>query len=147
MIDLGDYWAHAHDSEQVLFMSLAPVFIESSPELRSVSWLQEWKTYWLDHRKTYVNGCSDIDLARFLDSEEKARQFRDFLANYRSWLRRYGEAIPAQEINAILDASPWGMHYVEPCPVKYLLDFATKIEDVMDGRLENSSVQRKAQGR
>jgi hypothetical protein len=143
MIEFGDYWAHAHDTEQILLMSLAPIFIDSSPALRSVSWLQEWKTYWLDHRKTHTNGCSDIDLARFLDSDEKMRQFRDFLTQYKAWLQQYGEAIPANEIDAILDPGPWGARYLGSCPVKYLLDFATKIEDVIDGRLENGAVQRK----
>ena len=144
IIDFGDYWAHAHDSEQILFMSLAPVFIDSSPALGSVAWLQAWKAYWLDHRKTYANGCSDIDLERFLDSSEKVILFRDFVNNYKSWLLgRFGEAIPAEEINAILDTSAWGMRFEAPCSVNDLLSFAAKIEDVVDGRLKNKSVQRK----
>jgi hypothetical protein len=86
MIDYGEYWAHAHDSEQILFMSLAPEFLDSSPVFRDVKWLQEWKDYWLEHKDTHGNGCSDIDLSRLLSSAERITQFRSFLSGYKLWL-------------------------------------------------------------
>ena len=143
IIVLGDYWAHAHDTEQILFMSLAPEFLDSSDEFRQVSWLQDWKAYWLEHKSAHGNGCSDIALERFLDTELKIRQFRSFLAHYKIWLAAFGDAIAAADINAKTDV-PFYLIYTGPCSVDYLLAFATKIEDVLDGNLKNESVRRKS---
>ena len=141
MIDFGDYWAHAHDSEQILFMSLASEFLDSSPEFSHVSWLQDWKLYWLDHKKNHGNGCSNIDLPRFLNSEEKIRQFRNFLYRYKIWLAEFGDAIPAEDINAKTDV-PFFLFHIGPCRVSYLIAFASKVEDVLDGNTANEAVHR-----
>jgi hypothetical protein len=142
MIEFGDSWADAHDSEQILFMSLAPEFLDSSPKFKHVSWLQEWKAYWLKHKETHVNGCSDIDLPRFLSSEDRVCQFRDFLAAYKTWLRTFGDSIPADVINA-KTAVPFFLSFTGPCEVRELIAFACTIEDLLSGSMENKRVHKK----
>ena len=125
-------------------MELASVFLASSSAFDDISWLHEWRAYWLEHLETYANGCSNVALERFLDSDEKKRLFKDFLNQYRSWLGRYGEAIPPDEINLILThrPEPWGLRFLKPCRVGRLLDFVTTIESVIDGSHENKNVRR-----
>ena len=142
MIHFAGRRAHAHDDDQELFMALASAFLASSSAFDDISWLHEWRAYWLDHLQTYGNGCSDVALERFLDSDEKKRLFKDFLNQYRGWLGRYGEAIPADEVNLILAhrPEPWGLRFLKPCRVEPLLDFVTTIEGVIDGSPAKASL-------
>src|SRR5688572_1031281 len=99
MIEFGDFWAHAHDTEQILFMSFASEFLDSSSEFQALPWLRQWQQYWVDHKSTHGNGCSDIDLPRFLDIQEKVIAFREFLQKYKTWLSKFGAEIPADIAN------------------------------------------------
>lgn len=78
----------------------------------------------LDHKITHGNGCSDIDLPRFLCTPARVQLFRRFLSQYKLWLRR---ASPTEQISKKVDLR---------------LRFARKIEALLDGRLQNPSVQR-----
>lgn len=137
-IEYGPHWAHAHDTEQIIFMSFAPEFLDSSP-FRSVSWLQEWKTYWLEHKYSHGNGCCDIDLATHLRDEERVALFRRFLLDYRAWLSDLGEEIPANVMNA-KTAVPGYINFLGPCRVEELIAFVTTIEAVLDGNTRNERV-------
>ncbi len=81
MISFGSHWAHAHDTEQILFMTFAAEFLDQS-RFRSSEWLQTWKTYWEHHKRAHGNGCSDIDLEGNLSSSAKVQEFREFLDEY-----------------------------------------------------------------
>ena len=135
MIHFGDYWAHAHDAEQILFMTLASEFLDSSPKFREVPWLQEWKDYWLDHKVHHANGCSNIDLSGFLTSQDRIDRFREFLADYKIWLSTLGDSIPAGVINE-KTAVPFYLHFTGPCEVRELVEFACKVDDVLRGNTE-----------
>jgi len=142
MISHDDYWAHAHDSEQILYMSLASEFLDSSHEFQNVAWLQEWKAYWLDHKNTHANGCSDIQLSRFLPTIDRIELFRHFLHKYELWLQQLGVEISAHEINRKTDM-PRRLKYVESCRIADLVAFATTIEDVLNGNVQNARVHLK----
>ena len=142
MIDYGEYWAHAHDADQILFMTLASEFLESSSEFMAVTWLQEWKAYWLEHKATHGNGCSDIDFRSYLQDDQRIEVFRKFLGAYRSWLSQFGDGIPAEVINA-KTAVPFYLYHTEPCRTSALLTFAATVEDVLSGNIENELVHRK----
>jgi hypothetical protein len=140
-IRFGEYWAHAHDIDQILFMSLATEFLDSSVEFRGLAWLQEWKTYWLEHKETMGNGCGNIDLPRFLCTAERVVQFRRFLCKYQIWLQQFGSEIPVDEINRRTNV-PEQLIHTKPCGVGRLLDFAATVEDTLNGNLKNASVSR-----
>jgi hypothetical protein len=93
-ISFGQHWAHAHDNEQIMFMSHAPECLAQLPGLSGERWLHEWAAYWIDHRINNGNGCTDLALDEHLDSAEKVRVFRAFLNEYKRWL----EATPDEEL-------------------------------------------------
>lgn len=140
-IHFGGYWAHAHDNEQMLFMSLAPEFIDQSPEFNPIQWLQEWKAFWVKNRDAQGNGCSDIALERFLIDAGRIRTFREFLASYKDWLSAFGEEIPTDAINGRLDVSIF--YFTRPLKVDKLLQFASTIVNVLDGNVDNKIVHKK----
>ena len=146
MIQHEAHWAHAHESDQILFMTLASEFLESSAEFSDVNWLQTWKTYWREHKVLHVNGCTDIDLQTHLSNPQRVELFLCFLAAYRTWLSLFGEEIPAEVINA-KTAVPDHLHFAAPCKVSDLLSFATKIELVLTGGNTESQGDSKVCGR
>ena len=143
MIQHEARWAHAHDADQILFMTLASEFLESSAEFSAVSWLQTWKNHWREHKELHVNGCTDIDLQTHLLNPQRVELFLRFLDAYRSWLTLFGEEIPAEVINA-KTAVPDLLHFVAPCRVSDLLSFVTKIELVLTGNTESMGNQERA---
>jgi hypothetical protein len=124
MIQFGDYWAHAHDIEQILFMTFAGEFFDSSPKFQSIAWL------------------SDIDLSRFLDCEDKVCVFRQFLEDYRIWLKQLGTEISAEVVNQKTDV-PFFVTFTGPYEVKHLVAFTSTVECVLGGDTSNEKVHRK----
>jgi hypothetical protein len=145
MIDFGDFWAHAHDNEQILFMSFASEFLDSSSKFQALPWLRQWQLYWLDHKSTLGNGCSDIDLPRFLDVQEKVLAFRQFLQEYKTWVSGFGAEIPTDIANEKTGV-PGFVTFTGPCEVQHLVSFVSTIEAVLDGDLGNKRVHRKTTG-
>ena len=131
-IEFGDHIAHAHDWEQVLFMSLAPVCLDSLEEFRDLLWLHDWKDYWSTHKKTHGNGYSDIALHSWLTSEPKIVEFRKFLSRYTEWIRDFGTEIPVNRINEFIGLGT-AMHMEKPCQTYELQKFVTKILALLDG--------------
>ncbi|MFD0725649.1 hypothetical protein [Lysobacter brunescens] len=142
MIDYGEYWAHAHDSDQILFMTFASEFLDSSSEFVGETWLQDWKIYWLEHKADHANGCCDLDLQSHLLDGRRIKVFRDFLAAYRSRISRYGDEIPAEVIN-LKTAVPFYLQQMGPSRTSDLLAFVTTIEDLLSGNTQNKLVHRK----
>ena len=142
MIDFKNAWAHAHDWEQVLFMSLAPEVLGKSDRFSATKWLQEWKEYWIEHKETHVNGCSNIDLERFLISSEKIDEFIDFTFEYDDYARGFGDEIPADELNARINLK--GMFLIKPCGVSELLDFTNKVRAVIKNDFAHDKVSAKS---
>jgi len=124
-------------------MALAPEFLDSSIKYQNLGWLQEWKNYWIRHKDTHGNGCSDIDLAGFLIDESRVACFREFLRDYREWLDHFGDAISAGVMNSKLDIAH--IRYDGPCSVKELTEFVSRIEAVLDGRIEYPQVHRRGE--
>jgi hypothetical protein len=129
MIDFGGHWAHAHDNEQIMFMSIAPECLARTEAFSGARWLHEWSAYWIDHRVNNANGCTDLALSEHLDTKEKVEVFREFLASYRRWL----EAIPEGEI---LDVDGYSV------PREKAIRFADVIEATIDGDTTNDRVHK-----
>ena len=96
-IQFGEYWANAHDGEQIVFMSLAPECLAQSTKFSGEPWLHEWAEYWVEHRTAYGNGCSDIKLHVHLTTKERINVFRAFLSEYKQWL----ETVRGQELRDV----------------------------------------------
>jgi hypothetical protein len=141
MIDFGGKWASAHDWEQILFMSLAPRCLDRFPEFRKAGWLQDWEAYWVDHKMSHANGCTDIALDAFLDSQEKVAIFRRFLAKYDTWLSGFGESIPTEVINEWTGVKGITAH--GPCEVSYLKEFTGKVRALLAGDVTHPAVNTK----
>ena len=140
IISYQSAWAHAHDWELVLFMSLAPKFINQSPEFQDLEWLSKWKQYWLNHKLEFVNGCSDLNLEEHLVSAERRSEFIYFLEKYSSWLEEFGTVFPKDKINKLIGIG--GMQLTEPCKISYLLEFSEKLKAVVNKNFEHDKVQR-----
>ena len=138
-ISFGSTHAHAHDWEQVLFMSLAPACLNSCQEFRDVEWLHKWKDCWVNNKGNQGNGCSDIELNTHLDSEEKILAFRSFLNYYLQWIRGFGAEIPIDIINGYIDLGK-GMYMTKPCQITELEEFVAKIIAVLDGNTKHPAV-------
>ena len=137
-IDYGDYWAHAHDWEQISFMALAPVYITTSEHYKKLPWLLEWKDYWDDHKIHHGNGCSDIDLDGYLISQNRVHDFKLFLNDYKKWLHTFGETISAEYMNKRIEGL--GGKYFKPCSINELEAFVDKIVAVLEHDLNHHSV-------
>lgn len=131
-IEFGDHFAYAHDWEQILFMSLAPPCLDYHEEFRDSQWLHEWKLYWIDHKDTHGNGCSDIELQIHLTSDEKIAEFRRFLSCYMEWIASFGTEIPVKRINEFINLKK-GTRMEKPCQTDELREFVAKILALLDG--------------
>ena len=140
-IEFGDHIANAHDWEQILFMSLAPVCLDSLEEFRDSRWLHHWKDYWITHKATHGNGCSDIGLHTHLTSERKIAEFRRFLSRYTEWIRGFGTEIPVNHINEFIGLGT-SMRMEKLCQTDELEQFVTKILALLDGSPHRSIHQR-----
>jgi hypothetical protein len=140
-IEFSDRFAHAHDWEQVLFMSLASECLDSLDEFRDSRWLHDWKDYWITHKATHGNGCSDIGLHTHLTSEPKIAEFRRFLSRYTEWIRDFGTEIPINRVNEFLGLGA-GARIEKPCQTDELQQFVTKILALLDGSPHPSIHQR-----
>lgn len=137
-IHLGEVGAHAHDSEQEMFMFLVPLCMDSLKDFRQPPWIQDWKAYWCEHRESYGNGCSDIRLDVYLTNTERVSKFRKFLAAYQEWLSSFGKEISAEFINSKL--SSMSIQFTRPISVESIQAFASKIEAVLIQDLSHDSV-------
>lgn len=140
-IEFGDQIANAHDWEQVLFMSLAPVCLNSLEEFRGSRWLHDWKDYWITHKAIHGNGCSDIALHTHLTSEPRVAEFRRFLSRYTEWIGDFGAEIPVNRINEFIGLGA-GMRMEKPCQTDELQQFVIKILALLDGSPHPSIYQR-----
>ena len=120
MINFGGHWAHAHDNEQIMFMTHAPECLAQMALPSGERWLHEWAAYWIDHRINNGNGCTDLALQEHLDSHEKVEVFRTFLAEYRRWLKKMPET-------ELLDIGGY------PMSLERVVWFADLIEATIDG--------------
>ena len=119
-IRFGEYWAHAHDDTQIVFMSLAPECLAQTTKFSGERWLHEWAAYWIDHRTAYGNGCTDIGLHVHLTTKERVEVFRAFLSEYKRWL----ETLKGQELRDAVGDLVWHERAVW---------FADLIEATIDG--------------
>lgn len=142
MIDYNEFWAHAHDWEQVLFMSFAPEFINSFIKYTNIEWLNKWKLYWQDHKENHGNGCSDIQLQEYLNTGQKKEIFISFIDDYIKWLEGFGDVISKDEVNKRINLG--GMYYTQPCEMIYLVEFAEKVVAVVNGDESHPKVNKKS---
>ena len=138
-IQYGELAAHAHDNEQEFFMHLAPAFLNSTNEYKDIQWLQDWKAYWIEHRESYVNGASDIEIHSYLATPGRVSLFQNFLTQYKVWIENHGELIPLPTIRSFF--SPCDAKLItEPCKTAWLIAFVDKINALLDNGSSHPSI-------
>lgn len=116
--------AHAHDLQQDTFMALAAMYVEASPAYREVAWLRDWQAFWIEAAGNQGNGCSDLDPQKYLTDEDRIGLFREFLSDYRSWVK----------------ATAASLRLITGYDADKLVDFTETMEAVITGDKTNPRV-------
>jgi len=122
-------------------MCLAPACMISLPKFNELSWFHDWKNYWIEHRFTYANGCSDINLPDYLSDTNKVQLFRQFIQQYTRWVETFGLYVTAEQLNGFTSTVN-DEFFTAPYPTDKLTHFANKVIALLDSDLSHPSLQK-----
>ncbi|MBH3340979.1 hypothetical protein I5L51_17855 [Pseudomonas mendocina] len=101
-------------------------------------WLRDARDFWIDHARSYANGCMDPELDRLIKNNEQLNALLTLCKSVQSKLQSFGQAIPKEFLNELCELKP-PSHILEDNDPELYLEYVRALIQLLEGWQTNDT--------